>query len=1156
MLDDASGNQPGTDPGTRGRGTWSDGSFADLIDLRSADGSDGVRNDRGPVNVCLESNHDLDSTGEDSFSVDFGDIFGDDDDDLPDADVDEHELGFSATSEDLGDLGIDLSPWAPLLGMLDSTEPEAPPGDRPFTSSEGVEGAHALELRAESMLHYSERGAQRTGELDRTEVGVSDDNRDVVAGRDEVEIDGMLEEHTGHGLVHVADDVEMNVGGALRMHAHLEDNIIMAGVMRDEFAGGTFVTAAMSDDMAAGLGLRCTAPLDVWVHGLVGMEERPGTCVADGLLFELAGTLYEREYGPSAHVALVARHSATVVTTMKTGFRPLMKTALGVRNLIPGGGGGSGSADASPPAAPPAPGGGETAGVATLTAVEGGGALGRGVAGGGYTDEIITVVRTGESASDSADVENLQHPASTADNLDDLARVDVEGEGYRQVGEIYGQSVPAGGWVETEDGELYAISYRNESLHASQTLDTDGVHRLADSDPDSASPLSTERHVSFAEPDGASASAADAGSPPASGRPLADTTPPASSANPASTPVTPKPKPLDLAEPGTEGFDFGKSYASLRDRQQHYRNYTKWPGNVALTESISAIDGKAADLFQGVGGSLDDFPLDPTSRTLAIRAELDDMALRAESSGDADRLARIRGAIDELDVFVHDTAVDIAVYAGEFPGEALGSQRMPIDADVDTDKLRSWFQEKLANAEARMAAAPAVPHSDEEMLAQMLMGDEALYYRQMITSLDKGVNPLTESREMIAFHRLEVEDYYHSIAEPAAASGSSAPGSAPSRPLTAHKLDLYDELQTLLVTTLSDPQFKLSPVVTDVDLFAPHARIPLEVGLDLLEPDSLRLSADGEVLPPLPAPNPSGHASRIEDVRNASFSRSALEASEETVVRRVLDFGGLDVPGPSRQTSSGADSGFGGTPATSPGFGRTPPDNALPPVVEEQSGRWIVEPTAELDASPATSDDVSPPARHGGTSSQSSAVSWDAGFREADDSEVGPVAGDAGDAQTSDLFRPASEPVDEDAGEVQHVRAAGEESGDGSPGAASDGTGGTGGTGGTDANPAGAASEPTDSFTSTSGVGTGTEPGSSGTSPGTLESVATRAEPFDASGPYLRFDADGDGAASDNPARDDFEVERAMNENRPPRELDGSSLGRQWARPVTNFRTP
>ena len=444
MLNDASGNPPGTDPGTRGQGTEGGDSITAVIDTTSDHGFDGVRDERGLINIGLVPSDDPDSTGRDSLSVDFGNIFGnDEDDELPAGDADERELGFSASSEEYGELGVDLSPWAPLLGMLDSTKTEASPGDRPFTASEGVERAHALELRAESMLQYSERGAQRTGELDRTEVGVSDDNRDVVAGRDEVEIDGMLDEHTGHGLVHVADDVEVNVGGRLRIHAHLEDNIIMAGVMRDEFAGGTFVTAAMSDDMAAGLGLRCTAPLDVWVHGLVGMEERPGTCVADGLLCELAGTLYEREYGPSAHVALVARHSATVVTTMKTGFRPLMKVALGVRNLIPGGGGGGGGASASPPAAPPAPGGGEAAGAATLTAAEGGGALGRGAAGSDDTDEIVSVARSVESASDAGEIEDLQHPASTADNLDDLARVDVEGEGYQQVAEIYEQPLPA-----------------------------------------------------------------------------------------------------------------------------------------------------------------------------------------------------------------------------------------------------------------------------------------------------------------------------------------------------------------------------------------------------------------------------------------------------------------------------------------------------------------------------------------------------------------------------------------------------------------------------------------------------------------------------------------------------------------------------------------
>ena len=1052
MPDDVSVNPPDTDSDPRRMGAWVGDRFTFAIDFAAEDGSDGDGDDRDLVNPSPWSIDASDSTGHDSLPADFGGAFGDDDDDADrfDRDSGDHELGLSESCKDPGELDVDLPTWAPLLDMLDSTEPEECPGDQPFTPSEGGEGPHALELRAESILLYAACGGQRSGELDRTEVGDSDANRDVVAGCDRVEVDGMLDEHTGHGLVVVADEVETNVGGPLRMHAHLEDNIIMAGVMRDEWSGGTFITAAMSDDMAAGLGLRCTAPLDVWAHGLVGMEERPGTCACDGILNELAGTLYEREYGPSMHVAAVARFQGTTATTMKTGFRPLMKTALGVRNLIPGGGGG-GQASAAPPAAPPAPGGGEAAGAATLAAVEGGGALGRGVAGGGGTDEIVTVARTAESASDTAGVENLQHPASTADNLDDLARVDVEGGGYRQVGEAYGQSVPSGGWVETEDGELYAIGYRNESLHASQTLDTDGAHRLVDSDPESASPLSTERHVSFAEPDGAPASAAGAGSPPASGRPLADTTPPASSANPAPTPATPKPKALDLAEPGTEGFDFGKSYHSLRDRQQYYRDYAKWPGNLAVTESIGAVDGKAADLFQGLGGSLDDLPVDPTSRTLAIRAELDNMAMRAEAAGDADRLARIRGAIDELDVFVHDTAVDIAVRANEFPGQALGSQRVPLDADVDIDKLRSWFQEKLADAEARLAAAPAVADSEAEMMAQMLMGDEALYYRRMIGSLDKGANPLTESSEMVAFHRAAADDYHSSLADAAVASGSAAPGSAPPQPLTVYKLNLYNELQALLVAKLSDPQFMRSAAVTDVDLFAAHARVPLEAGLDLIEPDTLRLSAAGEVPPPLPAPSASGHASRLDDARNASFSRTALEASEETLVRRVLDFGGPEVPGPSRQTSSGADSGFSGTPATFPDFGGAPSDNALPPVIEEQSGRWIVESAADFDVSPATSEGASPPAQHGGTSSQSSAVSWDSGLREAGDTDVSPVAGDA---QTSDLFRPASEPVDQDVGEVQHISAAGEEGGDSSPGAAS------GATSDTNANPAGTVSEP------------------------------------------------------------------------------------------------
>ena len=384
------------------------------------------------------------------------------------------------------------------------------------------------------------------------------------------------------------------------------------------------------------------------------------------------------------------------------------------------------------------------------------------------------------------------------------------------------------------------------------------------------------------------------------------------------------------------------------------------------------------------------------------------------------------------------------------------------------------------------------------MLAQMLIGDEALYYDRMIDVLDKGRDPLTESREMVDFHRAVADDYHNTLAGPPAASGSSAPGAPSPQPLPVYKLNLYNELQALLVAKLTDPQFMRTAAVADVDLFAAPARVSLDAGLDLLEPDTLRLATDGEVPPPLPAP------SGLEDARNASFSRSALEASEETLVRRVLEFGGLDVPGPIRQSSSGADSGFSGTPATSPGFGRTPPDNALPPLIEAQSGAWIAEPTPQIDVSRATSDGISPPAQRGGTSSQSSAVSWDSGLQKSGDSEVGPVAGDAGDAHTSDLFRPASEPVDEDTGEVPRVGAAGEGSGNGSPGAASDGVGGT------DTNPAGTVSEPTDSLTSTSGVDTETEPGSSGTSPGTPDPVPIRVQPFEVPGPSLGLGPDGD----------------------------------------------
>ena len=1331
MLDNASRNPSGTDPGTRAQSTEDDDSITGVIDATSGDGSNGDGDDRGLVNVGFESNDDPDSSGRDSFSVDSGDMFGNaGDDELPVGDADGHELGFRATSEDFGELDVDLSPWAPLLGMLDSIEPEESAGDRPFTPIEGLERVHALELRAESMLQYCERGAMRTGELDRTEVGISDDNRDVVAGRDQVEIDGMLEEHTGHGLVHVADDVEMNVGGSLRMHAHLEDNTIMAGVMTDEWSGGTFITAAMSDDMAAGLGLRCTAPLDVWVHGLVGMEERPGTCASDGILNELAGTLYEREYGPSAHVAAVARFQGTAATTMKTGFRPLMKVALGVRNLIPGAGGGGGSADASPPAAPPA--GGE-AGATALTAAESGGALGRGAAGGDDTDEIVSIARTMESASDADDVENLQHPASTADNLDDLARVEVEEAGYQQVADIYEQPIPA-----------------------------------------SAAP----------EP--------DAGPVPGAGSAANDRAPP-----------------LYQTEPGAEGYDFGQAYGSLHDRNQFYRADSNWRGNIYMREYLSELDAQAAELLTNLGGSTDGIAGDSYGhRTANIYATMQTMLDEAAQAGRLDDVVEIRTAMDRLEALVNTTIIDVAAQSAEFSGAAIGSQRVPIDAGIDTDKLKSWLDEQLLRVQDMFAEAEQLADPVAREKAVQDASWEAAYWVQLIKALDEGINPLADSSEQIALIRVEKVDPYlaqfagdiadaeqygyifipprtadqeqldlfirlqeqlaetlsdpeffssvdemggdtvtaaghppmdpgsdlpgpdstHSpgggvdepdvgpvlggdeptppppddmVADPPPGADSAAPGGATARrepdalystqpgtegyeftdaygslhkrnqyyreeflfrgnfymreylkeidasvwdlfndlngptgaiagdnfgyetssiyrtlqtmateadeagdagraaeiraaiaeiegivagklsavairvdefsgvpidravntgrlrawledqmshaqemqmaaetdearqratwewgyyltlvqtldaggdPLAvsneqiaalsiynagdaasssvADEVALYISLQDGLLATLADPEFHQSIPAVGAPAFTPGANRPIEAGLDFLGSDSLRPFAEREVPPPLPAADFADSAAYVDEVRDRSFSRSALAASEETLQRQVAGLAEGDASVRSRAPEPGS-----GVPEPSLGSRRAPPDNAQAPTIDEQSGRWVVDPTAQPNASPVPADGASPPVHGKGTASQTSGVSWESGLQASGDSEVGskvgPGPGDAGDADTSNLFRAASEPEDVDpegVDEVQHTPAANDDGSSGLRTARSIGAGGE------DGNPTGTVSGP-DDFTTIPGRGDETEPGPWGTASritsGTPDPVST-----------------------------------------------------------------
>ena len=231
-----------------------------------------------------------------------------------------------------GDADWDIEPWAP------------------FDAAGGPdEDGYAVEIRAERLRHQSVGTAVRSGELDVFEIGGSEGNSDVVAGVDRVRISGHLFERTGRSMVLLADQYILEVDGKLDVHSHWEEGVMMAGAMEETWSDGGAIFCAMSDDLIAGGGLRCSGPLDLWVHGLMGAEERPGSAFADGVLLELSGTHYEREWGHGAHLMGLGVYSATVYQTQVSDFRQLMKVSFGVRNILPGGGGGAGEPGVTPP---------------------------------------------------------------------------------------------------------------------------------------------------------------------------------------------------------------------------------------------------------------------------------------------------------------------------------------------------------------------------------------------------------------------------------------------------------------------------------------------------------------------------------------------------------------------------------------------------------------------------------------------------------------------------------------------------------------------------------------------------------------------------------------------------------------------------------------
>ena len=308
----------------------------------------------------------------------------------------------------------------------DAASPFGPPpaalpweaGDSPAVLGDGF----AIETRAETLEVLTFGDAVHEGDEAHLHTGAVGQFVDTVVGEERGNVHGRLTETTAKASRLTTVHQQTTVHGRLSFSAvgwpenamSGEDSIILGGAMTDTWTGGALIAAAMSDDLVVGAGARITAPVDVWLNGLHGMEERPGSAVADGVTMDLCGTLFEREYGAAVHAAGIARFSGTVYQTQRMGFRPMMKVALGVRNLIPGAG--EGAPDPAPPAAPAGAGAGEGAMLVTGVAAGSAGAA-------RSMDSFEDMGRVADTAEDLENVSDLSRAGDTADTVDELAHV-------------------------------------------------------------------------------------------------------------------------------------------------------------------------------------------------------------------------------------------------------------------------------------------------------------------------------------------------------------------------------------------------------------------------------------------------------------------------------------------------------------------------------------------------------------------------------------------------------------------------------------------------------------------------------------------------------------------------------------------------------------
>ena len=621
----------------------------------------------------------------------------------------------------------------------------------------------SLEMRAESISQLVNGDALRCGETERVESTGASAGADIVAGRDRATVQGKLHEHTGRELVEMAAHLDTSVGGSLDVHAGLDDTVLLAGHMVDTWNGGTAVVAAVADDLVAGGGLRVTAPLDVWAHGLIGVEERAVTCTADVLLLELAATHYEREYNAGVHMAALAQFVGALFVTTRTQFCPLMEVSSGVRNLIsapvPEAGGESPS-----PTPPPSEGGSGGTAAASLT-VSSATDMGRTVEAGtdmatSSVDDLASL-RHGPEFTEGDDLRQLRQildniddssysfrssdgaasisdSTGTAENLTELNHASDSAEQLASLQD--GESVRMGGEVATEQPPVITEILQSIDMQWANELDELDFGRRTDDFPD----------VSLLDPDGAGGT------------------------HHAGDVVGPGTGVAELNPPPSVRHDFD-DWKDLLDRLladlAAFQDADNQLAAGSHQEAIGGIANEVLATYQRFGGNIDDLTEDASDIERAIEAyrALDDMIDEAIAAGDAQRAVDIWGAQSSINVVTSEYASVL----NEGFGIAPQAYETPSWSTTwSTSSSSTGSTGSTSSGSGGPAAPPTITHtadSDGVVLLALDEWDEILAGNAELRVVDADGNELARADYTIKVHNYTVMpdgSFYAEIVRP------------------------------------------------------------------------------------------------------------------------------------------------------------------------------------------------------------------------------------------------------------------------------------------------------------------------------------------------------------------------------------------------------